>query len=287
MNLPSSITSFLNERLPSPIISSSYIGGGDINDARHLKTVKDSFFVKYNNLPYSATMFKAEVAGLQLLKKYFPGKIPEVIIQGEAGKYAFLVLEYIRTGTKRKNFGHLFGHQLAQMHQTTAPNFGLNHSNFIGSLPQENSYHKNQIDFFIEERILPQMEMATKADKLGKTDMLHCEKLFKALPELMPSEPPALIHGDLWSGNYMVDENGNPALIDPSVSFGLREMDIGMSMLFGGFPPEFYGIYNEVYPLQSGFSKRIQILQLYYLLVHVNLFGSGYIQSVKRILAAF
>jgi fructosamine-3-kinase len=98
---------------------------------------------------------------------------------------------------------------------------------------------------------------------------------------VIPEERPSLIHGDLWNGNYLIAKEGKPVLIDPAVSYGIREMDLAMMHLFGGFSEEVYNVYHELSPLQAGWQDRTSLWQLYYLLVHLNLFGSGYLSQVQ------
>lgn len=134
---------------------------------------------------------------------------------------------------------------------------------------------------------MPQIKLAVHANLLNKADFDQFAKLFKKLPAICPTEKPALIHGDLWSGNFMVGPKREVVLIDPSTSFAHREMDLAMTQLFGGFDEAFYNTYQEVFPLENGFDQRVEIYQLYYLLVHLNLFGGGYGNSVRNILKRF
>ncbi len=170
------------------------------------------------------------------------------------------------------------------MHRFGQSHYGLNHDNFIGRLPQYNSSKEDAIDFLIEDRLAPQCRLAMDQQLLQAGDMKKFEALFKKLPELLPIESPSLIHGDLWSGNFMIAENGRSVLIDPAVSFGLREMDLAMSLLFGGFNDLFYQAYHEAFPLKGGWRERMDIYQLYYLLAHLNMFGRSYLRPVQQIL---
>jgi fructosamine-3-kinase len=165
--------------------------------------------------------------------------------------------------------------------------YGLNHNNFIGKLPQSNCQHKNWVDFFIEERIQPQLKMATNAGKLGMATIKRFEAMYKQLPQLFPDEPPSLLHGDLWGGNYFFDQSGEATIYDPAVYYGNREIELAFTHLFGGFPSAFYRAYEETYPLQSGFSERKDVYNLYPLLVHTNLFGGSYARRVQRIVNQF
>ena len=232
-------------------------------------------------------MFAAEAGGLAILKNAECIQVPNVIHNSDTGEYSFLLLDFIRSRPPTADFWHLFGQQLARLHQRTSPDFGLDHDNYIGSLRQSNNHHLRWTDFLVEERIQPQVKMAVDGRLLDNHDLRRLELLYKKLPEILPVEPPSLIHGDLWSGNYMVGSDGNPSIIDPAVYYGHREMDIAMSRLFGGFSPEFYRSYNEEYPMEKGWEKRIELNQLYPLLVHVNLFGGGYSRQVRQILMGY
>ena len=266
---------------------SSPLSGGSINEAYRLDTSAGAFFMKYNRADAYPGMFGQEAMGLKLLKEAHEIRVPEVTGTGDDGRYSFILLEYIDPAAKSRDFWEDFGRRLAALHKHTAENFGLGHDNYIGSLKQYNDSHDNWIDFFREERLLVQMEIAARAGLLTSRLEQSFRKLFLRLTDIFPVEPPSLIHGDLWSGNYMVDENGAACIIDPAVYFGFREMDIGMSRLFGVFGSEFYNAYNEAWPMAPGWQERVDICNLYPLMVHVNLFGAGYLGSVEAVLRRF
>ncbi len=186
-----------------------------------------------------------------------------------------------------KGFWEDFGTRLANMHRHTSDVFGLDHPNYIGSLPQSNKTQKSWIDFFVEERLEAQLRLARDAGRVERELGRWFQALYTHLPDLFPEEPPALLHGDLWSGNFMVGTDGRAAIVDPAVYYGHRYMDLGMSKLFGGFAPAFYRAYEDAYPLEKGWREGIEIANLYPLMVHVNLFGGGYLSSVKTILRKF
>jgi fructosamine-3-kinase len=198
-----------------------------------------------------------------------------------------LILEYIDPGNPAKNYWETLGQALAVLHSHTQPKFGLQFNNYIGSLPQSNTLTASGISFFFEQRLLPQAGMALYKGLLAKQAYDALFRLYDRLPQIFPHERPALLHGDLWSGNVMVTETGQPALIDPAVYYGFRESDLAFTKLFGGFDQRFYSAYNEAFPLEDGFDDRVAIYNLYPLLVHVNLFGSGYVSGVERVLKQF
>ncbi len=284
MSLPASIRNSCARLLPAPILRVERVGGGDINEACRLTTDQGSFFLKHNQKPEAASMLEDEARGLELLRQAGTVRIPEVVGSGKTEDGAFLLMEFIDSGRASREGWQAFGRALARLHARPQPYFGLDHDNWIGSLHQGNQACQSFISFYIEQRLQPQLDMALRANRLNQTDAEGFEKLYAALPHRLPNEPPALIHGDLWSGNYLFDPHGQAVLIDPAVAYAHREMDLAMSKLFGGFDTAFYQAYHHTYPLEADWEDRMEIYQLYYLLVHVNLFGGGYAGSVRRIL---
>lgn len=276
-----SCENFLN----ASIVSSRTVGGGSICDSRLLRTDKGNFFLKMSQSHQASDMFEVEAKGLKLLAATKSLKIPEVIFYSSEANVSFLLMEYIEQGVPTAPFWKEFGNRLAALHRESNDYFGLDSDNFIGSLPQRNTPKDNWVDFFILERIQPQIDLAVNRSAIDKVTISKFEKLYKILPEIFPEEKPALIHGDLWNGNFLVTLQGMPAVFDPSVSFAHREMDLAMSLLFGGFDQKFYDAYHDAFPLQNGFEDRVGIYQLYYLMVHVNLFGGSYLNTVNSILS--
>lgn len=260
------------------------IGGGSINHAFRISTTAGAFFLKYNDKKKYPGMFEAEAKGLSMLRQSKSIRIPDVIGVGESDNHTFIILEFLERGRTREKFWEDFGMQLADMHRRTQEYYGADHDNYIGSLPQNNSAKDDFVTFFIENRIEPQLKIA------GST-MAHLassfEQLYKKLREIIPNEKPALIHGDLWSGNFLIGPQGEPCLIDPAVYYGHREADLAMSKLFGGFDAEFYSVYHYAFPLAPGWKDRVDVFNLYPLLVHVNLFGGTYVQQVAAIVRRF
>lgn len=264
------------------------VSGGCINYAGKLTTTAGPFFIKYNSAD-RADMFRKEIAGLETLAQNSPLGVPSVRgMNPNADGFCILVLQWVEQGKKEYSFWENLGHGLAQMHQITQQQFGFEHDNYIGSLPQFNKMHDSWIEFFIEERIEKQLKLAEKENPETTAELRRqAERMYTRLPEIFPDENPALLHGDLWSGNFLSCPNGQPVLVDPAVYYGHREMEIAFTGLFGGFSPIFYDAYNELNPLAPGFQKRKDIYNLYSLLVHYNLFGRGYLTSIKLILKNF
>lgn len=246
------------------------------------------FFIKTNSAARYPQMFETEAKGLQLLQSANTGiLVPQVKGLYSGGDIECLVLEWLAPGRVTKQYWQALGSGLAKLHQCTSAAFGLHHNNYIGSLPQINTTNTLWPNFYIQCRLLPMFEMGRQSGLLGKETEQHFDSLCAQLPGILPQEPPALLHGDLWSGNIMPGEGGVPCLFDPAVYYGHREADIAMTLLFECFDKEFYNAYNEAYPLQPGWQQRMEIYQLYYLLVHVNLFGNPYVGQVRRILVKY
>ncbi len=276
------------EIVDAEILNTRFIGGGDINTARILESNRGRYFLKLNHGPQAIRMFTAEAKGLQLLHKAGVISVPRVLGLGQNGQDAFLLLSFVEAAQVVPNsFWEVFGTKLAELHQHSAPTFGLDFDNFIGSLPQMNSRHERWCDFYIYCRLEPQVRMALDTGRLNKSHLKQFENLYKHLPDILPEEPPALIHGDLWRGNFICSVQCEPWLVDPAVCFAHREMDLAMAQLFGGFDRLFFKAYEEAYPLQPGYGERRKIYQLYYLLVHLNLFGTGYVTSIENIIGRY
>lgn len=265
------------------LIEAKPLSGGDINEVFLLKCEEESFVIKLNNASKFPGMFAAEAEGLNLLKATESFKIPEIIAAGTVQNSSYLLLEYISSGQPNETFWHIFAENLAKLHKTTQNKFGLGHDNYIGSLPQKNKNCETASEFYINQRLMPQFELASENGFHFK----ELDNFYKNISEEIPNEPSSLIHGDLWSGNFMVSENGEPVIIDPAVAFAPREMDLAMMKLFGGFPDKTFDVYNSNFPLESGWTERIPLWQLYYLLVHLNLFGMGYLSRVTSIISKY
>jgi protein-ribulosamine 3-kinase len=283
--LSDELSSALGERIR--ITSFEPIGGGCINHGGKLTTSSGNYFVKWNNASKYPGMFSAEAKGLDKLRAVSALNIPGVIWSGESAGDQYLVLSLVNAGKRRSDYWELLGQGLADLHRITSPSFGLDYDNYIGSLNQSNKAAKSWIDFFVRERIERQLILAEGNGRIPDSIRKKFETLYKKLPTIVTDEPPSLIHGDLWSGNVMVNEKGCPALIDPAVSFGHREADLAMTRLFGGFHQSFYDSYSNEFPTEPGLENRIEIYTLYPLLVHVNLFGGSYLNQVNAILRKF
>lgn len=277
----------LEQSLQVHILEDRSISGGCIHDARQLRTTKGSFFLKQNEGELGLALLQAEREGLQTLATVAKAHVPEIVCFGQAENTAYLVLSFIESGQRSPAFWQQFGEALADLHQYTDKQFGFPSDNFIGALPQANDRRNDWASFYKEVRLLPQLQMALQHNQLTHKDEIAFDRLFDRFDQYFPEEPPTLTHGDLWSGNFLCNEAAKAVFIDPAVSYAHREMDLAMSRLFGGFTASFYESYEAHFPLAPNFESRLPLYQLYYLLVHVNLFGGSYVGSVRGVLKQY
>ena len=274
------------EGITEPLTINRTVSGGSINTCYQLKA-GNLYFLKINDALKFPDMFRAEAEGLKLIRETNTIHVPNVIAHGNSGTEQFLLMRWIESGRNSTYVQEDLGRQLAAMHQHTAAQFGLDHNNYMGSLTQSNRVHSDWTDFFIAERLEPQIKIAVQKGLVSGSLHSDFQLLFSRLNNLYPREKPALVHGDLWSGNYMISASGEPLLIDPAAAFAHREVDIAMSTLFGGFDADFYRAYNEVFLLENAWEQRLDLWNLYPLLIHLNLFGAGYLQQVKSCLKRY
>jgi protein-ribulosamine 3-kinase len=282
------IESILQESLGNEAVLKDFqfLYCGNFNLAARVVTQSGKYFIKWNKGDHEG-MFESEAKSMELIRETNTVHVPRVYGYGKKQDGAYLMLDFVAESTKKEDYWADFGRKLAQLHSTTNENFGLHFNNYVGALRQINDLSKDGIQFFLEKRLLFQLEMAYKAKLVDYKLYIDTQNLFSKIPSLFPKEPPALLHGDLWSGNIMVGSDGYVAVVDPSAYYGLREAEIAFTTLFGGFKAAFYEAYNEVKPLESGFKDRIDLYNLYPLLVHLNLFGGGYLDAVKRIVKKY
>ena len=276
----------VGRQLGSQVLEATRLGGGDINDAFEVSLEdRTRIFVKTHPDPPGG-MFGAEARGLRWLQETKAIRIPRVIAFSDE-RPAYLALELLTPARPRPDFEEALGHSLAALHAFGSPSFGLDHDNFIGPLPQTNATADDWASFYWTSRIEPQLRLATDRGLIDGETNSRFDSLRRVLPERVgPAEPPSRLHGDLWGGNLHVDEEGRPCLIDPAVYAGHREIDLAMMRLFGGFGERVFAAYEEASPLAPGAGDRVPLYQLYPLMVHLNLFGGSYVDSVRRALSA-
>lgn len=270
---------------PPRITAVEHLHGGCINDAALIRCEQEVFFIKWNRR-HSVVFFEKEAQNLHLLQSKV--RTPRVYGWGEYKGTAYLVLEAIEQGAKsERTFWEDLAGQLAALHSTQGPYFGLHYNNYIGELPQDNTPHHDGAAFFFERRLLPLIKKSREMGRLQPKHEQAAMLLAKRLPGLLPDESPVLLHGDLWNGNVMADRHKHAVLIDPATYYGCREVDLAMMHLFGGFPSVFWDAYRQIHPWQPGFEERIAIWNLYPLLVHLILFGEAYLPAITRTLKGF
>lgn len=273
----------IEQALGAAIRSTKALAGGDICRAYQVDLDdRRRLFVK-TRADAPGEMFPTEARGLAWLAETGALRVPDVVATGAN----FLALEFLDSATRISGFDEALGRGLAAMHRYQSEPPGLDFDNFIGPLPQSNSRCEEWFDFYAQQRLQPRVEEAVRSGQAPRDWLRKFGNLYQALPDLIPSEPCSRLHGDLWGGNLLVGPKGEPCLIDPAVYSGHREVDLAMMKLFGGFSPTVFGSYNEAYPVQPGYQERIDLYQLYPLLVHVNLFGGGYVASVERALSRY
>lgn len=282
------IFSKIEDLIGQKITGSKYISGGRIATITQIR-FENGYYALLKTEPYFEDLFFKEANGLKEIRKTACIRVPEVLyIDSDT-----LLLEFIQEGNKDKDFFSRFGIQLANLHKKTAGKFGFKEDNYIGGTSQINSIVKtktsNWCDFYYNKRLLYQYKLAENNGLVGdelKNGFLILENRIEEILE-GSEEKPTLLHGDLWSGNFLCDENSNPCLIDPAVYYGHREADLAMTKLFGGFTDDFYRSYQRKMPLPQGFDYRENIYRLYHVLNHLNLFGNSYYGQAVRLVWSY
>lgn len=267
------------------------VGGGSINQTFRISAGGKQLFCKLNSATNYPGLFEKEAAGLRAIRDTSCILTPGIISVHEWNGHQVLLLEWIESGLRTTAFWEKFGQQLAEMHQWKPPTdntaFGLDHDNYMGELLQHNAYAGNWCDFFREQRLKPQVALAAGNKLLPARLQTSVERLYLVLPEIFSPEPASFLHGDLWSGNFLCNDQSAPVLIDPAVYFGHRSIDLAMTTLFGGFEQSFYDAYAHWYPFPVNYREQWEVCNLYPLLIHLNLFGESYLSSIGSCLRRF
>jgi fructosamine-3-kinase len=273
------------------IISIKEVSGGDIGRSYYVETTEHKYFVKYRT-DLSSLVFQREAEGLALLWEAGAVAVPEIFyaggIPGKDG--GMIVLEWIETGPSSQTMEEALGRGIGELHQRRSPNgkFGLEKDNYIGLLPQPNGWCETWTDYYLQRRLLPMIQLAEERGRLTAERRRRLMRLADSLDRWIPAKTePSLLHGDLWHGNWIAGTNGQPYLIDPAVFYGDREYEMAFTELFGAFSSRFYAAYKESYPLLPEYEERRPLYQLYYLLVHLIMFGESYGSSVDRVLVRY
>ena len=298
----------------SPMRERAGVGGGSISQAVRLRTERGAYLLKTGGRGLPG-FFAAEARGLELLAAAGAVRVPAVLAyqdadlgagdvglgagapaqapgpKPQAPRQGFILLEWLDPPPRadRASAGELLGTQLAALHRATAPAYGLDRDNYIGATPQPNGWLPSWTAFFRERRLRFQADLARRNGLLPAERARRLDRLIDGLDRWIDDAhvQPALLHGDLWGGNFIVGPGGAPALIDPAAYYGDREADLAFTALFGGFPEPFYRAYHAAWPLAPGWRERRDLYNLYHLLNHMNLFGEGYGGQVDAVLRRY
>lgn len=257
------------------------ISGGSINQVFRV-TIDHKYYCLKRNDRAAKDFFHSEQLGLQALSESYAVKTPDVAKRGQN----FLLLHWVEPSSPSKFLFAQLGRELATLHKTHHTRFGFETDNYCGETPQINTLCDSGSCFFAKYRIQHQADLAIDNGLLSTKDRIRIESICDRLDQIIPEQPPSLLHGDLWNGNVLFSTSG-PVLIDPAVYYGWAEADLAMTRLFGGFDATFYEGYRETRPIEPGFDERVPLYNLYHLLNHLNLFGSGWYPSVMQIVRRF
>lgn len=284
------LKSQIEKIISEPIKSSSSVSGGCIADSYKLLFESGKIYFLKHLSSFGSRTFDAEEHGLEELRKSGAVNVPDIVKKGSN----FLLLQWIEADNSSSNYSmEILGRQFAELHRYRGKKYGFSKNNFLGYTPQINKPSQegsfNWAQFYTENRLEFQTSLAVKNGYASSEMRNLMDNLIKKVPNLISGteEKPSLLHGDLWRGNYIIDNKGTPWLIDPAVYYGHREADLAMTSLFGGFSNAFYSAYKSSYPISPGYAEREPLYQLYHLLNHLNLFGTGYYGQVISVLRRY
>ena len=277
----------IGEKLQLGPIETHPVRGGSINDAWHIGASGQQYFCKVNASSRFPGLFQREIEGLLLLESTGVIQTPSALQYFEWDDQQLLMMEWIEPGVTNDEFWKIFGRQLADLHNYTSDTCGLESDNYMGSITQTNRPDKSWVDFFREQRLENMVDRNVNRGRLDADHLRKFESLYNKLPLLFETGSISLLHGDLWNGNFLVNRDSLPVLIDPAVYYGHRCMDLGMTMLFGGFDPIYYQAYNYHSTLPPNYKEQCDICNLYPLLIHLELFGRSYLGQIEAILRKY
>jgi fructosamine-3-kinase len=287
INMVSSIYQQLCLRLETNALQLTPLSGGSINNTFQVATANQRFFCKTNSATKFPHLFNQEAAGLRLIEKEGLIRTPAIIDLFEADTHQVLLLEWIEPSSPTITFWKRFGEALALLHVVSHDQFGLENNNYMGAIPQVNTLTTNWPAFFINNRLEPLIQQCYSLKLITAQHVDKFHTLYQLIPSLYDKESPSLLHGDLWSGNFICTTDQQPVLIDPAVYFGHRSIDLGMTTLFGGFDKVFYEAYQHHHPFPANYKEQWAVSNLYPLLIHLLLFGRSYLPAIDRTLNDF
>ena len=277
----------LKQKLNANSLLFQPITGGSINKTYQVTAGDHKFFCKINSVKAFPELFIKERNGLEAIRNTRTIKVAEIIDCFQVEDQQVLILEWIKEGERSNEFWKNFGSSLAALHNVTNKQYGYGENNYMGSVQQTNNWNYDWNLFFIENRLKPLVAKCISQSLLTAKHQTHFENLYIQLPQFFKEQQPALLHGDLWSGNFMCNDKSEPVLIDPAVYYGHRFMDLAMTDLFGGFHSLFYEAYQYHYSFPDNYSAQWKICNLYPLLIHLLLFGKSYLASIEQTLNEF
>lgn len=257
--------------------------GGSINESFYIETEKGKYFLKCHQSAPSH-FFQLETIGLELIRETKTISVPLVLSYADQPGESYLLLEWIE-GEKTDNTEKILGNEIANMHRTFGKCHGFHKNTFIGLLDQPNGIYNSWLEYYRDKRLTAQLNEGIQRKRIRNRRRNQLEKLMSQLENWLPQEvKPSYLHGDLWGGNWLVGKGGLPYVIDPSFLYGDRHFELAFTELFGGFSKDFYEIYHETFPIEGYYEEVKPLYQLYYLLVHLNIFGESYGARVDAIL---
>lgn|SRR5690625_4705094 len=267
----------------SPIVQRMRVYGGSINKCYFVQTKEQKYFIKHHERS-PKNFFHTEKVGLTYLRASNTIAVPKVYHVSDKPNESYLLLEWIK-GQAEDRTEYILGEKLAQLHQTVGEYHGFETKTYIGLLPQPNGQYDSWLTYYREQKLLAQIKYGIEKGIIDLKLQKRLEKLLSHLERWLPKDVlPSYLHGDLWAGNWLVGKGGQPYVIDPSFFFGDRQMEIAFTELFGRFSQKFYEAYHATYPLVDTYNDVKPLYQLYYLIVHLNMFGKSYASRVEQIL---
>lgn len=289
MSISSAFLEHLNQDFPeaAPMTWAERLSAGHGQVAHRLDSARGPLFIKTSLEANAALIFEREADGLRQLARHSSMPIPELFGWGQKDQEAYLLLAFLEPARPAADYAQRLGAGLAELHQTSSSKFGAERDNFLAAIPQDNRPLERWSEFWALRRIEGLFAQARDQGLLGRPEQRYLDRYLGMAEEILPPEAPALLHGDLWSGNVLCNHLGQPAWIDPAPYYGHRETDLAMMMLFGGFSEAVFEAYHQQFPLAPAWRDRLDYHQLYPLLVHLRLFGASYAPACWQILQRY